>query len=302
MRNRVIGSLTVFAFVLASVLAFSSRAFTQGAGESSTDLSGPSPSGKIKPPTPWKGDPADLTGTWSLAGGGGGGQNNKDRLTSWSDTNPELTAEGQKVMASHKPSGGPRVETNVALENDTENFGNVNGLIRSLGYGVYGHEFFKLPDSTFHVLEWNHQWRRIWTDGRKMPDANVYGPYWYGYSIGEYTKDGLVVHTSLLDGRAWLDAWGTPMSDNMSIVEHWKRNSQNELQLYIDFNDPTIYVKPWTSRIVKYRPHQGNELQEAVLGPLDEQAFNQNIRVAGYAGNNSNVNKANDDLRKPGAR
>jgi len=298
MRNRIIGFFVVLVFAL----AFSSLAFAQGAGNSSTDEGGPAPSGKVKPPTPWKGDPGDLTGTWSLAGGGGGGQQGK--LTSWSsDIDASiLTPEGKRVMDSHKASSGPRVEKDVTKENDTENFGNVNGLIRSLGYGVYGHEFFNLPDSVFHVLEWNHQWRRIWMDGRKMPDANIYGPYWYGYSIGEKTKDGLTVHTSLLDGRAWLDAWGTPMSDGMSIVEHWKRNSQNELQVQLDFHDPTIYTRDWTGKITKYRPHQGNELQEAVLGPLDEQAFNQNIRVAGYAGNNSPDNKSNDTLRKAGAR
>jgi hypothetical protein len=213
-------------------------------------------------------------------------------------------------MNSHKPSGGPRVEPDPAKENDPELVGNPEGTIRSLQYGQYGHEFFNLPDSVFQVFEWYHQFRRIWTDGRPMPDANIYGPYWYGYSIGKHNKDGLDVHSALYDGRAWLDAWGSPLSDSMQTDEHWVRVSQDSMTLTMTFNDPVIYTKPWTGRTIKYVPHEcaigacgtGGSVTEAILGPIDEQAFTNNIRVAGADGNHSSVNNAQDNLRKAGAR
>ncbi len=300
MKNRVIALITLV--VLA--LFISSAAFAQEEGGSAAG------SKKVHA-GPWKGDPSDLTGTWRLGGGGGGAGNQTPKLTSWSgDTDPTLTPEGQRVMASHKPSGGPRVEKDPALENDPELTGNPEGTIRSLGYGQYGHEFFNLPDSVFQVFEWYHQFRRIWTDGRPMPDANIYGPYWYGYSLGKRTKDGFDVHSSLFDGRAWLDAWGTPLSDSMQTDEHWVRVSQDSLQLTMTFNDPVIYTKPWTGKTIKYVPHEcaigtcpnGGAVTEAILGPIDEQAFTQNIRVAGADGNHTKVNNANDALRAPGAR
>jgi hypothetical protein len=250
---------------------------------------------------PWSGDPSDLTGVWRLAGGGGGG-NQTPHLTVWADVDPALTPEGQKIMATHHPSEGPRLDPEPATENDPELVGNPEGLIRSLSYGQYGHEFFNLPDSVFHVVEWYHQWRRIWTDGRKMLDSDTYGPYWYGFSVGKRNKDGLDVHSALFDGRAWLDAWGTPMSDQMQIDEHWVRLSQDSLALTVTFNDPSIFTKTWTSKTLKYAPHAGGMLEEVVLGPIDENDFTHNIRVAGADGNHKNGNDAIDDLRKPGAR
>jgi hypothetical protein len=290
MRNRVVGLIVVVVLALALSPAAFSQASTAGQSPKDHQLA------------KWNGDPGDLTGVWSLAGGGGGGGNQTPHLTSWSNTDPTLTAEGKRIMATHKPSEGPRIEPEPSLENDPELTGNPEGLIRSLGYGVYGHEFIKLPDSMFHVIEWYHQWRRIWTDGRKMLDSNIYGPYWYGYSVGKYTPQGLEVETSLLDGRAWLDAWGTPMSDQMQMQEHWRRVDQDALALTVTFNDPVIFTQTWTSKELRYRPHAGLVLEEAILGPIDEQAFSQNIRLAGADGNHTKVNSANDDLRKPGAR
>jgi hypothetical protein len=43
------------------------------------------------------------------------------------------------------------------------------------------------------LFEWDHQMRRIYTDGRKMPDG--YPPSYMGYSTGKWDGDTLVVET-----------------------------------------------------------------------------------------------------------
>jgi hypothetical protein len=307
MKNRVVSLIVLAVFAL----FMSSVAFAQEEAGGPPARGGADRGPKVHA-GPWNGDPSDLTGTWRLGGGGGGGgAQQAPKLSSWSgDVDPVLTAEGKKIMATHQPSEGPRANKEPAEDNDPELVGNPQGTIRSLGYGQYGHEIFNLPDSVFHVFEWFHQFRRIWTDGRPMPDANIYGPYWYGYSLGTRTKTGLDVHSALYDGRAWLDAWGTPMSDQMQTDEHWVRLSQDSMQLTVTFNDPVIFTKPWTSKTIKYVPHEcaigsckdGGSITEAILGPIDENAFTHNIRVAGADGNHKNGNNSIDDLRKAGAR
>ena len=225
----------------------------------------------------------DLSGVWLL--NGGGGANAQGHLSAWVETtNPTLTPEGTKLMDSHKPSRGPRTVV-PALQNDPQSGGNPPGLVWTFIYGVYGMEYFKLPDSMFQVFEWYNHWRRIWTDGRKSPDWDTIGPFWYGYSVGNYKGSEFEVQTESLDNRAWLDDWGTPFSEAMKIVEHWRRIDHDTLALRLDIKDPMAYTQSWTTREIKYKlqprgtPH--GELIEAAFPPLDELQFNDSVRDPG---------------------
>jgi hypothetical protein len=230
----------------------------------------------------------DLTGVWVLKGGGGGAAAN-DHISSWVDKdNPTLTPLGAQLMASHKPSRGPRTVV-PALENDPQAGGNPPGLVRTLGYGEYGMKFIKLPDSMFQVFEWYNHWRQIWTDGRKSPDWDSIGPYWYGYSVGNFKGDEFEVQTESLDNRAWLDDWGTPFSEAMKLVEHWRRVDHDTLALKFTINDPMVYTQSWTTKEIRYKYQskgsQRGELVEAAFAPIDEQEFIENLRDGG-AGKN----------------
>jgi hypothetical protein len=54
----------------------------------------------------------------------------------------------------------------------------------------------------------NSPHRTIYTDGRPLPvDPN---PAWFGYSVGRWDGDTLVVTTAGFNDRAWLDSAGIP--------------------------------------------------------------------------------------------
>jgi hypothetical protein len=210
----------------------------------------------------------------------------RNPMSEWSAAALPFSAEGQAVFDSNKPGKGPR-QIMPALGNDPIGQANPPGLYRTLIY-PRPMEMVQLPDKVIQLFEWGKHWRTIWTDGRDAPDALVAGPFWYGYSVGEWQGDTLVIRTAGLDGRAWLDEWGTPFTDTTQIEEHWRRKDVKTLELTITVTDPALYAKPWTSDVEVYTlqaPDSLNgELLEQLYAPIDEIEFNRDIRDRAASG------------------
>jgi hypothetical protein len=81
-----------------------------------------------------------------------------------------------------------------------------------------------------------------------MPD-NDPQPWWYGYSIGHWEDDTLVVVTKGLRGDEWLDIFGTPLSDAATYTERFRRVSYGRLEIDVTVDDPENYTAPWTVRV-----------------------------------------------------
>jgi hypothetical protein len=222
--------------------------------------------------------PADFTGVWQLAGGGGGGGNAfaARPQSEWSNESLPFTPKGLEAFQANKPGKGPRM-IKPALGNDPIGGANPPGLYRTL---IYSRpiEIVQVRGKIVQLFGWGRVFRTIYADGRPVPDDVPQGPFWYGYSVGRWEGDTLVVNTLALDGRAWLDEWGTPFSDDARIEERWQRTAPGKLQLKITVNDPTYYSRPWTSAPVLYNLQHGVEPEEIIFSPMDENAFNKAIR------------------------
>jgi hypothetical protein len=220
-----------------------------------------------------------LAGIWQLGNGLGGGNAglNKRPQSQWSDSQLPFSAEGLKALNANKPGKGPR-GIKPALGNDPLGTANPPGLYRTLVYGR-PFEIAQLGDKLLQVFEWGKSWRAIYTDGRPVPDDVPAGPYWYGYSVGKWEGDTLVVTTLGLDNRAWLDEWGTPFGPDARIQERWTRTAPDKIQVTITVTDPAIYSKAWTSSPIVYTlQKKGVEPEEIIFAPMDELAFNHDIR------------------------
>ena len=159
---------------------------------------------------------SELTGVWLRSSG-----SNRYPMSQWSPEELPFTAAGREAFDNNKPGKGPRQQM-PAFGNDPLGQANPPGLYRTLVYGR-PMELVQLQDRVIQLFEWGKHWRTIWTDGRPVPDALVAGPFWYGYSVGEWQGDTLVVKTVGLDGRAWFDEWGTPFTDFTEVEERWHR-------------------------------------------------------------------------------
>lgn len=222
---------------------------------------------------------ADLSGVWQVSGGVG----NEGRgmaaypQSQWSREELPFTAEGRKAFVATRPGKGPRY-FNPAAGNDPIGGANPPGLYRTLVYGR-PFEFIQLGDKVIQQFEWGRIWRDIYTDGRPVPDDVPTGPFWYGYSVGRWEGTTLVATTMALDGRAWFDEWGTPISDEARVEERWQRTGPDALQLQITVRDPKMYTRPWTSVAVSFRrQRRGVEPGEIIFSPMDENTFNERIR------------------------
>jgi hypothetical protein len=200
----------------------------------------------------------------------------KGKQTEWTAEQLPFTAKGLQLFEANKPGKGPR-QAPPAFSNDPLGTANPAGLYRTLIY-FRPIEIIQLPDKIVQLYEWGKNWRTIYTDGRKVPDDVAAGPYWYGYSVGHSEGDTLVVNTLALDGRAWLDEWGLPMSDDMRVKERWQRIAPEKLQFTITVTDPTLYTRPWTSSPIALDLLHSDEPQEIISAPMDENSFNEQIR------------------------
>ena len=90
--------------------------------------------------------------------------------------------------------------------------------------------------------------RQIFMDGRPLPN-NDPDPWWYGYSIGHWDGDTLVVETTGFRDDVWLDVEGSPLTNTGKMTERFRRVDFGHLEIQITVEDPKAYTKPWTVKM-----------------------------------------------------
>ena len=86
--------------------------------------------------------------------------------------------------------------------------------------------------------------RTIFTDGRDLPkDPN---PTWFGYSIGRWEGDTLVITSAGFNDQGWLDSSGHPQTESLRLTERLRRRDFGHLDYEITVDDPKVFTKPFT--------------------------------------------------------
>jgi hypothetical protein len=119
----------------------------------------------------------------------------------------------------------------------------VGGVPRSDFVG-YPFKILERPDMVVIMYEAVHSYRQIFTDGRALPkDPN---PAWFGYSVGRWEGDVLVVESSGFNDNVWLDNAGRPATEMLKVTERFVRKSFGQMDIEITIDDPKTYTKPWS--------------------------------------------------------
>ena len=132
------------------------------------------------------------------------------------------------------------------------------------------------------LYEANYGVRYIYTDGRSLPTQGEPQPWWYGYSVGRWEGDTLVVETNNLRGTesgpfdGWLDVRGSPYSEQARFVERFRRPFFGKLEIDVTVDDPKSYTKPFTVRI-NQRFMADEEPMEFICN--ENQQFRRRIKV-----------------------
>jgi hypothetical protein len=104
------------------------------------------------------------------------------------------------------------------------------------------------PDQIIIVYEANYGLREIFIDGRPLPDDEPQ-PWWYGYSVGHWEGDDLVVESTHFRDGGWLDVNGSPLTDEGTIIERYRRPTFGTMEIDITIDDPKAYTEPFTVRV-----------------------------------------------------
>ena len=188
----------------------------------------------------------DISGTWDP---GDGGIQQLGARAMPEDGRPEhrlpYTPLGQEALNRAKPSNGLR-SVLPAETNDPVVTCDPQGMPREDLYELRATQIIQTPEKVFLMYTFGKVWRVVWTDGRELPKDPE--PRWYGYSVGKWVDDyTLVVQTTGLDERTWIDRAGRPHSSDLRIEERYHRVDQNHLELTVTIDDPQMYTKPWVA-------------------------------------------------------
>jgi hypothetical protein len=121
------------------------------------------------------------------------------------------------------------------------------------------------------LYEANGGIRQIFLDGRPLPKpSDDVQPWWYGYSIGKWDGDTLVVETTGFRDDGWLDVNGAPLTDKAKMTERIRRVDYGSMEIEVTVDDPKAYTRPWTAVKMHHRLLPGDELIEFVCGENEQ--------------------------------
>jgi hypothetical protein len=131
------------------------------------------------------------------------------------------------------------------------------------------------PKQILILYESNYGVRTIYMDGRSLPPLGGPQPFWFGYSVGRWEGDTLVVESnnfkgvepieaggvepSRFFGVGWLDHRGSPYTEAMTVTERFRRLSYGQLDIEFTVDDPKAYTRPFTVRIDQRIVADGSE-------------------------------------------
>jgi hypothetical protein len=105
-------------------------------------------------------------------------------------------------------------------------------------------EFIVTPGQTYLFSETVNNLRRVYTDGRDHPPLADAYPLHYGDSIGFWSNDTLVIHTSQV--TAGIFHRNDPKySESLEAVEVWRKTDPTTVQVDVWVYDPLTLDEPW---------------------------------------------------------
>jgi hypothetical protein len=214
-------------------------------------------------------DVHDLSGFWDLTNVG----LPSGALNETSNNRPQMTPWGLEKFRKTK-TGDAKALSNGASRNEKDwndpiRWCDPTGFPRIMWSPTPGMRFAQTNEEVIQFFENNRVWRDIWTDGRKLPGDDA-DSRWYGYAVGHWEGDTFVVNSNNFTDTSWLDQYGSPHSDEMTVEERYRRVDHDHLEMTLNITDPKTYVGTWkgdkkTFKLVEKPTRSAfNDLQENI--------------------------------------
>jgi hypothetical protein len=104
--------------------------------------------------------------------------------------------------------------------------------------------FLQTPKEVVIIRAADSQVRRVYLDVAHSPNPK---PSWYGESVGHYEGDTLVVDTVGLNSKTFVDAYRTPHTEKLHVVERWRMVDNGQaMEATFTVDDPDAFYEPWS--------------------------------------------------------
>lgn len=161
------------------------------------------------------------------------------------------------ILYDFKSEGSPvRASTAPIIEKNHASIATDSSAAHCLPFGVplidvapHPFKILQMPGVIAILYEFNTNFRQIFMDGRKLPEDTQ--PSWFGYSVGRWDGDSLVVEANGFTDRSWLDTFGHPHSEAMHLTERFHRRDFGHMDLQVTVDDPKMYTRPFTIKITE---------------------------------------------------
>jgi hypothetical protein len=187
----------------------------------------------------------DLSGVWWTGGdvggrgfGGGRGRGGGGAAAPAPPTftalyNPEAAAAAKKLTDNDDPT----------LKCIPTAFGTLNVSMFDVGAVA---QIVATPKFVVMLTETFHGFRLVPTDGRQHREEVP--PSYRGESVGRWEGDVFVVETKNFNDDTWIWAEGraSPHSEQLRLVERYRRVNKNTLEIEATVYDPKVLTAPWT--------------------------------------------------------
>jgi hypothetical protein len=78
-------------------------------------------------------------------------------------------------------------------------------------------------------------------------------PSYYGHSVGRWQGDTLVIDTVGLNDKTWTDRFGTPHTEQLHVVERYRRTDDATIRVDFTVEDPGAFTTPWSAYVTYAR-------------------------------------------------
>jgi hypothetical protein len=101
------------------------------------------------------------------------------------------------------------------------------------------------------------EYRIIPIDGRKHDPEKAQDVFFWGYSVGRWEGDTLVIDSIAFNDLTWLEKGGYFHSDKLHVVEKLTRQG-NTMRYEVTAEDPEVLAEPWvlTPRMLRLNPNK----------------------------------------------
>lgn len=155
---------------------------------------------------------------------------------------PPFTAHAQRMFwhrVEMENAGTPVPDAGIRCE--------PMGLARGVN-AEFGFRVLQTPTHLLWIMNEDHLVRRFRIGGTH-PAAIT--PSYMGDSIAHWEGDTLVIDSIGFNDRTWLDFDGTPHSKRLHVTERLRKiDNGARIEDAMTINDPVMYTRPWTVRMV----------------------------------------------------